>query len=158
MAPEKFPCKLKVVPSENKIKVIGKTGTDILGGDGRVVYKADLNGTDRGNASEKVSSWDNTPYNNGDALYIWHIDPKRSIIKGNIENQREDYSDGVDDSDNMNHVVFKLTETGLESVYNEAPTINGVEDKDVYIGQEFNPSAGVTYEDDHDNHLILQME
>ena len=163
MAPEKFPFKLHVIPSENKIKAIDKTGTDILSGDGSVVYKVvligedgqikkqtDFNGTDRGNSSSKVNSWDNVDYNDGDALYIWHKEPSRSIIKGNIKNQREDYSNGVDDPDNMNHVVFKLTANGLESVYNEAPIINGVEDKDIYIGQSFNPSDGVTYEDDHD--------
>ncbi len=54
----------------------------------------------------------------------------------------------------MNHVVFKLTANGLESVYNEAPIINGVEDKDIYIGQSFNPLAGVTYEDDHDQNNL----
>ena len=41
-------------------------------------------------------------------VYIYGTkDPKRSIIKGNIINKREDYEDGVDNPDNMNHVVFR---------------------------------------------------
>ncbi len=79
--------------------------------------------------------WHDQTFDYNDCLYIWHIDPKRSIIKGNIKNAREDYSDGVDDPDNMNHVVFRLTQNGLESIYNEAPVINGAESIDVYKGE-----------------------
>ena len=67
-----------------------------------------------------------------DCLYLWHYEPNRSIIKGDIKNAREDYSNGVDDPDNMNHVVFRLTSEGVESIYNKAPEIKGVEDIDVY--------------------------
>ena len=56
----------------------------------------------------------------------------------------------------MNHVVFKLTETGLESIYNKAPEIKGVEDIDVYQGEIFNPSNNVTYSDDYDTSEQLQ--
>ena len=80
--------------------------------------------------------WHDQTFDYNDCLYIWHKDPKRSIIKGNIINKREDYEDGVDNPDNMNHVVFRLTQNGLESIYNEAPVINGAESVDVYKGSD----------------------
>ncbi len=163
MAPEKFPFKLQVRPYAKRIEAIDKTPTDILSGDNSVVYKlvligengtikkqTEFRGNDRGNSSARVNEWNDVSFEYNDCLYIWHKDPSRSIIKGNIKNQREDYSNGVDDPDNMNHVVFRLTPNGLESIYNNAPEIKGVEDKEIYKGETFNPSKGVTYTDDHD--------
>lgn len=167
MAPEKFPFKLQVVPSERKFKIIDKTATQILSNKDNVVYKLVLIGQNGkikkisnfkenmwGNNSSEINSWDNQPFEYGDCIYIWHRDPHRSIIKGEIKGAREDYSNGVDDIDNMNNVIFKLTADGLESVYNKAPEIKGVEDKDVYKGETFNASAGVTYTDDYDQNKL----
>ena len=172
VAPEKFPFKIQIDFQERKFKVVEATYTNILNGHNDTVYKMVLicsNGiikrqttfsgnedgdkimstttTNNGNGSK---NWNNQDFEYNDCLYIWHKQPERSIIKGTINKQREDYSDGVNDPDNMNHVVFRLTETGLESVYNEAPKISGVEDIDVYKGQTFNVGYGVTYTDDHD--------
>ncbi len=113
MAPEKFPFKLKVNPTERTIRVIYRTATMILGSAGNnLVYKViligkngsikktlTLNGNDWGDKNSSLREWFNNPveFDYGDALYIWHKDPSRSIIKGNIENQREDYGNGVDD-------------------------------------------------------------
>ena len=172
VAPEKFPFKIQIDFQERKFKVVEATYTNILNGHNDTVYKMVLIGsngiikrqttflgnedgdkimsttaTDNGNGSK---NWNNQGFEYNDCLYIWHKQPERSIIKGTISKQREDYSDGVNDPDNMNHVVFRLTETGLESVYNEAPKINGVENIDVYKGQTFDVGYGVTYTDDHD--------
>ena len=172
VAPEKFPFKIQIDFQERKFKVVEATYTNILNGHNDTVYKMVLIGsngrikrqttfsgnedgdkimstttTNNGNDSK---NWNNQGFEYNDCLYIWHKQPERSIIKGTINKQREDYSDGVNDPDNMNHVVFRLTETGLESVYNEAPKISGVEDIDVYKGQTFNVGYGVTYTDDHD--------
>ena len=170
VAPEKFPFKIQIDFSDRRFKVIETTATQIIYGNSADVYKIVLldpnkrkkretifRGTDDGsvvmnkdnNRGEK--NWNNQEFNYGDYLYISHAEPERSIIKGYIKDAREDYSDGVNDPDNMNHVIFRLTATGLESVYNEAPKIEGVEDKDIYIGEIFNSSEGVTYSDDHDN-------
>ena len=180
VAPEKFPFKIQIDFQERKFKVVEATYTNILNGHNDTVYKMVLIGsngtikrqttfsgnedgdkimstttTDNGNGSK---NWNNQGFEYNDCLYIWHKQPERSIIKGTINKQREDYSDGVNDPDNMNHVVFRLTETGLESVYNEAPKISGVEDIDVYKGQTFNVSEGVTYNDDYDaNHLTKSV-
>ena len=178
VAPEKFPFKIQIDFQEKKFKVIETTQTNILygntdtvykmvliGSDGTVKRKTEFLGNQDGNAvmkkneennSSSSKNWNNQRFEYGDALYLWHKYPSRSIIKGNIKSAREEYSNGVDDPDNMNHVVFKLTETGLESIYNEAPKIEGVEDIDIYQGESFNPSYKVTYSDDHDTSEQLQ--
>ena len=172
VAPEKFPFKIQIDFQERKFKVVEATYTNILNGHNDTVYKMVLIGSNgrikrqttfSGNEDgDKIMSttttnngtgsknWNNQGFEYNDCLYIWHKQPERSIIKGTINKQREDYSDGVNDPDNMNHVVFRLTETGLESVYNEAPKISGVENIDVYKGQTFDVGYGVTYTDDHD--------
>ena len=178
VAPEKFPFKIQIDFSQRKFKVVEATYTNILNGHNDTVYKMVLIGsngrikrqttfsgnedgdkimstttTNNGNGSK---NWNNQDFEYNDCLYIWHKQPERSIIKGTINKQREDYSDGVNDPDNMNHVVFRLTETGLESIYNKAPQIEGVDDIDVYQNQPFDPSENVTYKDDHDSNNQLQ--
>ena len=172
MAPEKFPFKLKITPNNNggRFSIIDKTETMILSGTNQEVYKLvligangqvklrlNLNGDQWGNKID-YNGWDGYNYIYGDCLYIWHKEPYRSIIKGKIYGEREDYSNGVDDIDNMNNVIFKLTPNGLESVYNKAPEINGANDIDVYQNEEFNVGKGVTYNDDYDaDHLTKSV-
>ena len=175
VAPEKFPFKIQIDFSQRKFKVVEATYTNILNGHNDTVYKMVLIGSngrikrqttfsgneDGINVMNKDNSngdknWNNQSFEYDDCLYIWHKQPERSIIKGTINKQREDYSDGVNDPDNMNHVVFRLTETGLESIYNKAPQIEGVDDIDVYQNQPFDPSENVTYKDDHDSNNQLQ--
>lgn len=167
MAPEKFPVKIQIDFSERKFKVLERTTTKFLNGDDDDVYRMVLIGSDgsikrnssfRGDRyADTINDsefWNNQRFDYNDCLYIWHKDPKRSIIKGNIINKREDYEDGVDNPDNMNHVVFRLTQNGLESIYNEAPVFEGVENTDVYKGETFNPLQGVKVTDDFDtDHL-----
>ena len=175
VAPEKFPFKIQIDFKAKKFNVLETTFTNILNGHNDVVYKMVLIGSngsikrqteflgseDGINVMNKDNSngdknWNNQSFEYDDCLYIWHKQPERSIIKGTIRNQREDYDDGVNNPDNMNHVVFRLTPTGLESIYNEAPQIEGVDDIDVYQNQPFDPSENVTYKDDHDSNNQLQ--
>ena len=173
VAPEKFPFKIQIDFEQKMFKVVDVTETMILsdrnevvykmvliGSDGHIKKRTEFNGREEGstymsttnsNNGENDRNWNNVPFEYDDCLYLWHIEPSRSIIKGKIKNAREDYSDGVNDIDNMNNVVFRLTPDGLESIYNEGPKIHGAEDKDVYQGEEFVSSEGVTYTDDFDN-------
>ena len=173
VAPEKFPFKIQIDFEQKMFKVVDVTETMVLsdrnevvykmvliGSDGHIKKRTELNGREEGstymsttnsNNGENDRNWNNVPFEYNDCLYLWHIEPSRSIIKGKIKNAREDYSDGVNDIDNMNNVVFRLTPDGLESIYNEGPKIHGAEDKDVYQGEEFVSSEGVTYTDDFDN-------
>ena len=180
VAQEKFPFKIQIDFENRRFKVIEVTGTNVKYGDNNVVYKIalirkntdgttsivrrnDFQGTDFGknimNTENRNGNknWNEQEFEYNDCLYLWHDEPNRSIIKGNIKNKREDYNNGVDDPDNMNNVVFRLTREGLESIYNEAPEIKGVEDIDVYQNQSFNPTDNVTYSDDHDK-LQNQLE
>ena len=180
VAQEKFPFKIQIDFTNKKFKVIDVTGTEIKYGNSNVVYKIalirknndgttsivrknDFQGTDFGKSIMNTENrngnknWNEQEFEYDDCLYLWHDEPNRSIIKGNIKNKREDYTNGVDDPDNMNNVVFRLTREGLESIYNEAPEIKGVEDIDVYQNQPFNPADKVTYSDDHDK-LQEQLE
>ena len=173
VAPEKFPFKIQIDFEQKMFKVVDVTETMILsdrnevvykmvliGSDGHIKKRTEFNGREEGstymsttnsNNGENDRNWNNVPFEYNDCLYLWHIEPARSIIKGKIKNAREDYSDGVNDIDNMNNVVFRLTPDGLESIYNEGPKIHGAEDKDVYQGEEFVSSEGVTYTDDFDS-------
>ena len=172
MAPEKFPFKLKIDPQSQRISVLEAVDNSIyhkyadstkvykfvlIGRDGSIKKKVEFNGRDKGeyvNSNNNYFNLNNLQYDYGDAIYLWHIEPKRSIIKGDIKYAREDYSDGVDELDNMNNVVFKLTQDGVEAVYNEAPVFEGVENTDVYKGETFNPLQGVKVTDDFDtDHL-----
>ena len=173
VAPEKFPFKIQIDFEQKMFKVVDVTETMVLsdrnevvykmvliGSDGHIKKRTEFNGREEGstymsttnsNNGENDRNWNNVPFEYNDCLYLWHIEPARSIIKGKIKNAREDYSDGVNDIDNINNVVFRLTPDGLESIYNEGPKIHGAEDKDVYQGEEFVSSEGVTYTDDFDN-------
>ena len=170
MAPEKFPFKIKVDIENKRFNVLNENNNAVLYNAGTEnVYKIvhinkelklslktlELTGYATGMYSS-IAEWNNRRFEYGDYLYIEHKEPSRSIIKGNIENAREDYSNGVDDIDNMKNVIFKLTQDGVEAVYNEAPQIKGVEDIDVYQNEPFNPADNVTYSDDHDRSDQLQ--
>ncbi|WP_294125507.1 hypothetical protein [uncultured Clostridium sp.] len=186
VAQEKFPFKIQIDFANNKFKVIDVTGTFVEYGNNDIVYKIALirkndngtttivrqnefRGTDFGknvmsttdknsNFHNEGKNWNGQSFKDNDCLYIWHKEPSRSIIKGNIQGSREDYSNGVDDIDNMNNVVFRLTPDGLESIYNNAPEINGANNIDVYQNENFNVSEGVTYNDDYDtNHLTKSV-
>ena len=186
VAQEKFPFKIKIDFIGKKFKVIDATGTFLKYGNRNIVYKialirkerdgttrivreTDFRGTDFGkshmstesensNFGNENKNWNGQEFEYDDCLYLWHDESNRSIIKGNIKDAREDYSNGVDDTDNMNNVVFRLTRDGLESIYNKAPEIKGVEDIDVYQNQEFYVDNGVEYTDDHDpNNLIKSV-
>ena len=170
MAPEKFPFKIKVNIESRNFNILDKNSNAILYNEGEdKVYKVvhinkgltralrtlDLTGFTKGD-NALINEWNNITFEDGDYLYIEHKEQNRSIIKGNIKNAREDYSNGVDDIDNMKNVIFKLTQDGVEAVYNEAPQIKGVEDIDVYQNEPFNPADNVTYSDDHDSSDQLQ--
>lgn len=74
-------------------------------------------------------------------------------LEGNLENQlEENFSDGINNTDYMTNVRFVLRSNGnekyMEAVYNEAPKFTGVEDVNIYVGDDFNPRDGVKVTDD----------
>ena len=152
VAPEKIPIKIKISPntqngvSGGRVSVADANTTWIYynrdevaftmtlkGVNGDVKKSVEFRGTDYG---DRLSDrFNNFNYEFGDTLTITHKEPKKVLIKGNIKNAREDYSDGVDNSLNLTEAVFKLTPTGLEAVYRSAPQIMGMIDIEVEKGK-----------------------
>ncbi|MBQ3423286.1 MAG: hypothetical protein IJH34_16885, partial [Romboutsia sp.] len=81
-------------------------------------------------------------------------------IVGTVVNQKENYADGIKDLDNIDNVRFKITDFGLESVYNEAPTItiNQNVNLDAVKGDDIPYMRGVRLSDDHDKLTSANIE
>ncbi|WP_297713311.1 immunoglobulin-like domain-containing protein [Clostridium sp.] len=98
--------------------------------------KISMRGNEHG--SSQTANNLNRSFEYGDYITVWHRTPKNLSIKGKIINQKEDYSDGIDDEEYMTHVAFKLTEEGMQSIYMAPPTISGAEDKVFIKGDDIN--------------------
>ena len=108
-------------------------------------------GRDNGSMPGVGDYFNDFKYKNGDYLFIQHKYSKRIAVYGNVANQKEDYSDGFENEIDMRNTIFRFTSTGLEAVYNEAPTINGIEDKIIYLGDNFDPMEGVSVSQNEDS-------
>ena len=149
---EAIPLQLKIDPETKKISAYRSNDVTFYWGlkqdlTSVKVFNIKLTGKDGGVkfsydglSQQSGSNFANTnfsqpkSYDIGDKLTIWHYTPKRVSIKGPIENQREDYSDGIDNEKNLTEAVFTLTENGLEAVYKEAPKITGIKDTKILKG------------------------
>lgn len=107
--------------------------------------------------NSKLNKFNNTEFKFGDYISVYSRDSKNGIkITGNIDNPNrinEDYSDGIDDTDYMYNVRFKINEDAMDVVYNEAPKItilNPTEVIDVYCGDNIDYGDGAEISDDHD--------
>ena len=172
VAPEKIPLKIKISPNGSdggEISVVDSNETWLDGTDTNVVFKMTLkhldgrpenviniNGDKYANDSYVLNQFRNLTYKFGDTLTIYHKTPKKVLIKGKVENAREDYSDGVDNSLNLTEAVFKLTENGLVATYKSAPQIMGMIDIEVEKGEEINYDilkASVSAKDNIDGNI-----
>ena len=150
VAPEKIPLKIKISnngTSGGGFSIVDSNATRIENGVEDIVFIMELkehNGNRKrvvqirgnvdGNDSTVTNQFNNLNYVYGDILTIYHRTPKKVLIKGKVENAREDYSDGVDNSLNLTEAVFKLTENGLVATYKSAPQIMGTIDMEVQKG------------------------
>ena len=107
----------------------------LKGANGQTKRTISIRGNNNGNDNEVKNQFNDLRYVYGDTLTISHRTPKKVLIKGNVINAREDYSDGVDNSLNLEEAVFKLTANGLEAVYKSAPQIMGIIDMQVEKGE-----------------------
>ena len=146
---EGIPLQLKIDPKTKKISVYSNSSSTFYWnlGDNKKVFNITLTGQNGqqkfsidGYSREKGNVFSNNKFSEpkdyeiGDKLTLWHYTPNRVSIKGPIENQREDYSDGIDNEKNLTEAVFTLTENGLEAVYKEAPKITGIKDTKILKG------------------------
>ena len=118
---EGIPLQLKIDPETKKISVYSNNSSTFYWnlGDNKKVFNITLTGQDGeqkfsidGYSREKGNAFSNNKFSRpkdyeiGDKLTIWHYTPNRVSIKGPIENQREDYSDGIDNEKNLTEAVF----------------------------------------------------
>ena len=113
--------------------------------------------------TEVLNSLNELPYEMGDQLSLIPMTHEKTILviqgitDGDISKEQEDYSDGVEVEDYIRNVRFVIHETGLSTVYNEAPVIEGINDIAVPNFESFDPQEGVTVKDDHDDNLLSQL-
>ena len=139
-APEETMYRIKIFDKEQKEK-----------------FSVELKGKDTGN-SEKLEPLKSLNYEVGDFIQITPTDSKDVLkitgnIQGDVDKQKEDYSDGIDNYDYIGNVRFQVEEDHLKTVYNEAPVINGLTD----IEESENPMndilTGISIKDDHDGDI-----
>ncbi|MBP3914660.1 immunoglobulin-like domain-containing protein, partial [Clostridium sp.] len=100
----------------------------------------------------------------GDYITIYHRTPKNLSIRGNetlFTGGREDYSDGIDDIENMDNLVLRLLDNKVEAVYVDPPTIDGTVDKIMFKGDTLNEEEfrqGVTATDPFEGSLTDSIE
>ena len=113
--------------------------------------------------TEVLNSLNELPYEMGDQLSLIPMAHEKTILvihgitDGDISKEQEDYSDGVEVEDYIRNVRFVIHETGLSTLYNEAPVIEGINDIAVPNFESFDPQEGVTVKDDHDDNLLSQL-
>lgn len=141
--------KIRVIDKDNKEKLL-----------------VELLGSDTGD-SEKLNPLKELEYSFGDYIEINTENAKERFdisgeMSGDIKSKEdeetkadegikiEDYSDGVDNLDYLSNVRFKITEDGIETVYNNAPVISGLEPIEKALNSRDKQLEGVTVTDDHD--------
>lgn len=94
-----------------------------------------------------ITPIDRFKYTEGDFISITVNDQLKDInISGTIEPSKADI-------DNVNYVRFELKEGKVKAIYNEAPVINGAENKTLNRGETFEPLNGVTVTDKEDKSI-----
>ena len=105
------------------------------------------------NLHEIVNELDNIKKQGFDTIQINPMQIGLSIdgtILVDINTEKEDYSDGIDNIDYINNVRFKIVEDGIEAIYNKAPIINGLTDIENVEEKSIDPLIGISVTDDHD--------
>ena len=124
----------------------------IYSSSGKVVKEVKLLGSDTNTRLDELNDFE---YERGGYIGIEGIteDTKSCVkIQGTVVNKKSDYTNGIQNIDHIENVRFKLTDLGLESVYNEEPKI--VIDESIELdfvkGDEIPYMRGVKLLDDHD--------
>ena len=152
--------KINVIKGSNSNEQLdsNKSNTEVLrigvyNGKSEVIKEVSLNGDDTGE-SEKLKNIDQYVLGENDYIAIENISEKfagNSVkIKGKVLNSKEDYSNGIQTMDYIENVRFKLSQYGLEAVYNNAPNIKFTGTLDGMLGDELDYLKNAILTDDHD--------
>lgn len=147
-------------PTEDvfKLWVLAENGTEKA--------KVILQGRDTASSS-KLNVLDAIDYQEGDIIKVWRRPDKNQTsdtintlkITGNVldkNNNPVDFTDGLSTIEKMNNTIFKVSNNGLQSFYNEAPKFSGLKDKVLYYGDSFNKLEGVTVSDDYQSLTLVE--
>lgn len=131
-------------------------------------------GADRGSTKELEEYLSKTRFVEGDYIEFRGIESRKKSISlvGDLEviGSNEDYSDGVDNLDNLNNVRFYFRDVGttnahIEAVYNKAPEFKGVDEVNFYIKPgasnrdyyPFDTTSGVSVVDDNTTDITFSV-
>ncbi len=109
----------------------------LFGANGELKHTATAYGHDRSRQpvthdgknerNQVYTVFNNIDYQFGDYITFEHkFDTKYTLLRGPVENGKEDYSDGVDNINNLTKAMFKLTANGIEVLYDEPPKISNI--------------------------------
>ena len=132
-------------------------------------------GSDRGPKQGLKKYLSETRFVEGDYIEFRGIESRKKSISlvGDLKvtGSNEDYSDGVDNLDNLINVRFYFRDVGttnahIEAVYNKAPEFKGVDEVNFYIKPnssanvdyyQFNTTSGVTVVDDNTTNTTFSV-
>ncbi len=79
------------------------------------------------NVSERLNRLKSYTFEYGDYIEFYHGHPNMFSIHGKVTDSREDYTDGVQNPENLLNIKFEITKSGLKAVYTnpDKDNING---------------------------------
>lgn len=93
----------------------------------------------------------------GDMINFYAYDYNKVVIEGSVFNSLDNHLGEKQycfkSEDKIVNTRFKVTDNGLQEIYNEAPEIIGATDTAVMKNSKFNPLEGISIRDDHDKNL-----
>lgn len=104
-----------------------------------------------------LNNVDSIDYVEGDLIGISSYNPRNGLsINGTIHDQKESYLDGVNNDDYIVNVRFKIDEKGLQSVYNNEPTLTIKGELQTFKDEsvDFYHEVSVSDDDPHDKGVI----
>ena len=121
---------------------------------GKIRRTVRIKGTDNGN-SVSIRALQNFKYNEGDYINITPVDFNFVKIIGTVTDKPEDvdYTQTLSDLDKYKNVRFQLIDGQFKYVYNAAPVIQGIGNKSIVRGIEFDPLEGVSVTDHEDGSI-----
>lgn len=138
----------------------------VLDADGNEKAKVTLLGRDTA-TSEKLKALEKIQYEEGDIIKVWRHPGQNTDseaietlkITGSVfdkNNNKVDFTDGLATLDKMNNTIFTISNGGLHAYYNEAPQFEGLKDKVLNYGDEFNKLDGVSVTDDYQTLILTE--
>lgn len=147
-----YPYKYSTDPNENPQVFT----LNLFGADGNLKQTATAYGHDRSRQpvthdgknerNQVYTVFNDIDYQFGDYITFEHkFDTKYTLLRGPVTNGKEDYSDGVDNINNLTNAMFKLTANGIEVMYLDPPKLTGIPSYEVKKGTEIDKTELINF-------------